>query len=817
MHLDLTNEQELQSWLVTTLEPICDADPNTLAEYIIAVLKNEISDVSGMDALHVFMEEQLKEFIQETPKFVSRLLSTVQNKSYIARSGPAGPSRLKVPSAPSSRLSTRQSTPGEPHSQPRSRKRSLESTDEADVDAARRSTRQRMDIDQDVSTAAPSSYHIETFDQTGHGPRRPNMMGGYGHRPPGQSGGAPVKICFDFFNKGHCRRGDSCKYSHGSNPIVGGNMPFLPNGMMNPAAFPMGMMMPPDLAMSFMMGQGMGAFDGGGRGGRRNNLDRDADMVDMTPDQQPMPVVAGPNEQPSDAMVGVEMDGAPPGVGSSGLNGASNSSHSMANGAPMRNGVASHSGAEGAARRRPGLSRYAGVTTIVVDKIPPANLSDQSVTEWFQRFGTISKVLLDRRGKQALVTFSDHKEANAAIRSQDAPWGNKFAKVFWHNPIYGGAAGAKAIANEPAPFDKTTTAKPSSSVVFNASSKPSTSGVLSTAAPSTDSITASRRSKLDEQKKLLEEASTATPERKKEIIVKLRELDKALSKPISAELASATVAPASSSITPTDPAAAERDRLDQELDVHSGTNATEGSGDDANSGNSNYEALKARLASLRAEASSLGIDPMDPDAGVQPSPPPHASSSFRGFTPRGRGRGRARGRGSFFAPRGRGGGPGAGFRGGGPNMKLDLRPKKLLVKLGTAAAEPEKIDSVKQWFQAIGDVDNISTTGPAGDVVVLFKSRADAEMALSKGTVIPGAGPVTVAWQVDNAPPGSSDTGPGVGGSMENLDEDTEMPNQATDGNVEVGGNGKVPADSGPDNYHVAENYETGDDPDAAW
>lgn len=32
-------------------------------------------------------------------------------------------------------------------------------------------------------------------------------------------------------------------------------------------------------------------------------------------------------------------------------------------------------------------------------------------------------------------------------------------------------------------------------------------------------------------------------------------------------------------------------------------------------------------------------------------------------------------------------------------MKLDLRPRKLLVKLGTAAAEPEKIDSVKQWFQ----------------------------------------------------------------------------------------------------------------------
>lgn len=379
-------------------------------------------------------------------------------------------------------------------------------------------------------------------------------------------------------------------------------MPFLPNGMMNPAAFPMGMMMPPDLAMSFMMGQGMGNFDGGGRGGRRTNLDRDADMVDVTPDQQPMPVVGGPDGQSGDAMVGVEMDGPPHGAGPSGLNGASGSSHSMANGVAMRNGVASYSGAEGAGRRRGGPPKHAGVTTIVVDKIPPANLSEEGVTEWFQRFGTISKVLLNRRGKQALVTFSDHKEANAAIRSQDAPWGNKFAKVFWHNPVYGGAAGAKVIANDPTSFDKTNTAKPSSSVVFNASSKPSTSGVLSTAT-STDSIAASRRSKLDEQKKLLEEASTATPERKKEIIVKLRQLDKDLSKPMSAEPLPATVAPASSSsVTPTDPAAAERDRLDKELETRSGTSALEESGGDANnSADNNYEALKARLASLRAE------------------------------------------------------------------------------------------------------------------------------------------------------------------------------------------------------------------------
>ncbi|KAG9012631.1 hypothetical protein FRB90_006551 [Tulasnella sp. 427] len=681
MHLDIPNEEGLQSWLVKTLEPICDADPNTLAEYIIAVLKNEITDVPDMKALHAYMDEQLKEFIQETSKFTSLLLSTVRSKSYISGSGPAGPSSLSVPS---SHHATRPNSPGQPPSRPRSRKRSLESADEQDADVARRSTRQKMEVDQDVSTAAPSSYQIETFDQTGHGSRRMNMMGGYGQRPPGPNGNGPVKICYDFFNKGHCRRGDACKYSHGPNPIVGSNMPFLPNGMMNPAAF---MMMDPTVAMSFLMGSGMANMNGNSGGMHRSNLDRDADMVDMTPDQQPRLIVAGSDDQGNDAMVGVEMDGAPPGA-----SGRGGPSGPTPNGV-IKNGVPSYGGdGEGAGRRKGGLPKHAGVTTIVVDKIPPTNLSEQSVTEWFQRFGTISKVLLDRRGKQALLTFSDHKEANAAIRSQDAPWGNKFAKVFWHNPIYGGAAGAKVIANDPTTFDKTHAAKPASSVVFNASSKPTTSGALSTTT-SAESSAAIRRSKLEEQKKLLEEASTATSERKKEIIVKLRELDQELSKPISAQPPPATVAPSSSSsITPTDPAATETDRLDKELDIHSEANALETSEDNANSSsNRNYEALKAQLASLRAEA-------------------------------------------------------------------------------------------------------------------------------LSKGTVIPRAGPVTVAWQVDNVAPGSLTTGPVAGGSLENLDEDTEMPNPTSESNVALGGGDrKEPGDSGPDNYHVAENYDAGDDPDAAW
>lgn len=94
----------------------------------------------------------------------------------------------------------------------------------------------------------------------------------------------------------------------------------------------------------------------------------------------------------------------------------------------------------------------------------------------------------------------------------------------------------------------------------------------------------------------------------------------------------------------------------------------------------------------RVQATSLGIDPMNPDADAATTSGSGPYPSYRGFAPRGRGRGRARGRATFYTPRGRGGGPA-----GRANMKLDLRPRKLLVKLG--ATDAEKVGAVKGWFE----------------------------------------------------------------------------------------------------------------------
>lgn len=84
--------------------------------------------------------------------------------------------------------------------------------------------------------------------------------------------------------------------------------------------------------------------------------------------------------------------------------------------------------------------------TLVVEKIPHENLGLANLTEWFKKFGTVTNVAIDKRGAKALVTFQEHGEALAAWKSEDAVFGNRFVKVFWHRPLEGqGKAGKRAL------------------------------------------------------------------------------------------------------------------------------------------------------------------------------------------------------------------------------------------------------------------------------------------------------------------------------------------------------------------------------------
>ena len=68
-------EKRLLSWLSKELEPLTMADPETLAEYVIALLKND----KDYDSLVAFCIDQLMDFLKENTKsFVKDLFKILK-------------------------------------------------------------------------------------------------------------------------------------------------------------------------------------------------------------------------------------------------------------------------------------------------------------------------------------------------------------------------------------------------------------------------------------------------------------------------------------------------------------------------------------------------------------------------------------------------------------------------------------------------------------------------------------------------------------------------------------------------------------------
>ena len=75
------NLPHLQEWLTGVLDPLTPADPATLAEYVITLLKH---DKSGSDLMKHCVD-QLYDFLKEnTESFVAKLFRTIQGCCYIS-------------------------------------------------------------------------------------------------------------------------------------------------------------------------------------------------------------------------------------------------------------------------------------------------------------------------------------------------------------------------------------------------------------------------------------------------------------------------------------------------------------------------------------------------------------------------------------------------------------------------------------------------------------------------------------------------------------------------------------------------------------
>lgn len=275
------------------------------------------------------------------------------------------------------------------------------------------------------------------------------------------------------------------------------------------------------------------------------------------------------------------------------------------------------------------------ITTIVVEQIPEDKFNEQSIREFFSEFGEIVEVTMQPYKHLALVKYDSYPAAKRAWSSPKVIFDNRFVKVYWYKPSSKTESGgsrpsappAESRPEEPA-FDKEEFEKQQADAQKAYEEKV-------------------------QKRKEAEEAREALDKQREELLKKQQEEKTKLMQRIGEKGA------ASNGSSPS-----KREESQE--------NGTPAENDNASE---QTKALRAQLATLEAEAKSLGIEPEHDE-----------ESSYRG---RGRGRGGYRGRGSF-PPRGRGGydpyyrggyrGRGAGApRGRGGVLRLDNRPKRVAV------------------------------------------------------------------------------------------------------------------------------------------
>ncbi|PPQ90430.1 hypothetical protein CVT25_014948 [Psilocybe cyanescens] len=830
MVLDPESASHLKPWLVRTLEPICDAEPGALADYILALLQHNVPENEMREELAA----QLDEFLEkECSSFVDTLFTVIRTKSYMPYSAISSSpkpldSGIPIP------LDALLPSPSE-----RIRKRS---TADDERDGRPPAKGPRLNTDGQFSRYGNGGGDGRMGPQSSGGWGRPQVdrfgnggmgmgIGGYpgqmvamgmngmngmngmglmngrrpqGYQPPDQKRG----VCRDYHNNGYCARGATCKYSHGDDAVVPGQlfpgvgMPFMPMfpGSASGMPFMQGAAYDPHEARMDMRPMGGRQQhqrapllpriqqEDGSRVVHPMNASGELPVIqDLTP-------VVPPDVPPTEPLPHGDIDmqqanDQTPPINLPHLGGGYNPMMATMNGQYQSNiGMDVDNGAHMPGMRPPTLGRGQGQyrggrggpggrgrgtfggevhnfrpekrndKTLVVEKIPEDKLSLEGVNDWFKRFGTVTNVAIDTSNAKALVSFSNHDEAHAAWKSEDAVFGNRFVKVFWHRPMEGHgqvgqrmlAASAPLVANmasksaSPAPQEPAASGPASTSTPASATASSTTLTTASVAlrkasvTPGTSSVAASA---IEEKRQLLEQTiaeqnaliasySTAPSEEKKGIMARLRKIDEemtALKASIASSLPSASTSAGSSSTAgasanmatkkPVNPTTEreklERERLDKELDMGNGAGTGEQAGEST-------ENLKAKLEKLKAEAR---LD----------SALPSSSTAFRGY--RGRGRGAPR---SYFR--------GAVMRGGPPrtSMKLDNRPKKLLVK----GVREDNFQALRDWYETTGQLESIEPSDGAGrtSYIVSFKSRPGAEAGLAKGANIPIVGSVQISW-----------------------------------------------------------------------
>ncbi|KAL2200601.1 hypothetical protein P885DRAFT_66253 [Corynascus similis CBS 632.67] len=701
----------LKAWIVKRLENTSDADPDVLADYVLALLRHD----GGIDDVRKLCEDEIPDFLKEdSPVFVDDVFEAIAYRSYLPGAPPPPPKHAALP-APSAAGQLPSGLPyddspmgGAPTYPSRfqngtSRKRAYNDWDDPNAQngrdggfggrtfkQARRGGRgPRSDELHTFRSVAPTG--VPPYPPAGplppDGPPGPSTVGyfdpkgGMGAAMYGMSlaAGHPMpeliygqlpptkkrKKCRDWEKKGYCPRGTNCMFAHSNDPVYS-PIPGAPFGNMQVPA----------------QSQAVDEYDPANA---------------LMPD-----IFNGPGPYQL-----------PPSISDFGQQSRGRGGGTQQN--RNRRGDKAPFSADG-----PVFDRTK--STIVVENIPEENFDEAQVKEFFSQFGNILEVSMHAYKRLAIVKFDSWNAANAAYQSPKVIFDNRFVKVFWYKDE--GSVSGSATAGAPGAKK----AKP-------ANGASGTDGQDAASQPEIDIEEFARQQ--EERQKAFEEKT-----RKREELERQREeLEKRQKELIAKQLE-------------------EKAKLEAKLGGHNGTKSEDGEGN-MRKPMSQTEALRAQLAALEAEARQMGLDPDAVDA----------TSSW---TPRGgygRGRGSWRGAGSSYMARGSYRGS---FRGRGnvhaayAAYSLDNRPKKVVLT-GVDFTVSEKDEALRQYLFGIGEFTDIQTTPVSTEIT--FKDRKTAEKffnsVLLANKEIPGlpdssSSSLDIAWAGSNGASSSGPTSPGV-------------------------------------------------------
>ncbi|KAK4541646.1 hypothetical protein LTR36_007790 [Oleoguttula mirabilis] len=655
MHVNEEESALLKTYIIKSLENISDADSDVLADYVLALVKtDEPEPIARANCV-----ENLKDFLGDNAsKFVNDTFHAIATRSY-------------DPSRPAPRPSAAVDEP--PRQSNESRKRLLPEWG-ADV---------------------PQDGRIQSYEG-GDRPVKQARRGGRGHEQ--QRGGRQAQQPLRQY-------GAPPPYASQTPAFQLPPMPTPPPGMppfdpSNPMASIMAMQQLMGLPLPGMPGAGSPPASNGFIQPRSGQRCRDYDTKGFCARGISCPYEHGENPyivpQQSDEYDpnNATMFPTPTRIGH-----LDTSPTDGGRGGARIRGRVGQPGNRGGGKRaefsHTGRNHDRSITSVVVEQIPEDNFTEESVRDFFSKFGDIEEVTMQAYKRLAIVRYDSWDAAKAAYDSPKSVFDNRFVKVYWYKP-------------------ETLPRPPNGHASSPAPARPSVDLETKQDEPEIDLEEVARRQeeaqrKQEETKKQREEAL----QRRQELDEKLKIMDqerKKMAKMLAAKTGGKPASPSPSA------------------------NGAED--------NEQTRALKVQLAKLEAEAKSMGIDPDAPasNGGFYGSPHGFSATSYRsrggyrGRTPRGRGYSQASYRGGWA------GAPAPRVK---PSMSLDFRPKTVSVAFVDGGYD-EHEEALRQYLMFNGLETAILTKHPARNdaALVAFQQRYEGENFMAAAE---GAGPLAAS------------------------------------------------------------------------